>query len=359
MNKTWKYLLLFLMSISIPFFAQDKVTLFDFQVFEPLPTIDIGSFITANGLRNTSRLFLVTIAPAGVKVKLQGIINWKDVNETSYNKPLLNYITKEFDSRNFANTDIGVTDIKTEKWEFNKTNVDELKNRGKAVGSFEFIVKLLLPDGNPYPGTNTITRYMTFTNPAQTIFIISPAAESKQQLTNVLAQWVPVVGADEYKVKVGVRTNASQPLSEALNSGVPLADKNVASETSVNLFTLCDRPWQQDQEIVFQVSCRVPGPGGGEVIYSNLVNFKFLNGEERTATKTSSPSYTEEELKRIFGGLTNSDLQNFLYNCGNIIEITDEYGNTIPRDELQRIIDYLKQNPDKVKNVFPNLNKTE
>ncbi len=361
MNKMRKYLLLLIMSFAMPGFAQ--VTFFDFQVFEPLPSADLGAFMSANGLRNTQRLFLVTIAPAGVRVKLQGIINWKDVNSNSFDKPLLNFITREFDSRNFDNTDIGVSDVKIDKWNFTKENADELKDRGKAVGSFEFIVKLLLPDGTDYPGFQPIRRVMIFTNPAQTISIISPSADSKQDFTNVLAQWVPVVGVDEYLVKIGVRSNASQSLTEALNFGVPLADKSVGNETSVNLFALCDRPWERNQEIVFQVTGIIPGPGGGEKIYSNLVNFTFFTKDDQTFNETSSrstkSSYSNDELKSLFGGMNDAEFQNFLNNCGEITEIIDQDGNVISKAELQRILDYLKQNPDSIIKISSILKKAD
>ena len=361
MNKIRTYLILLLFCCTIPGYAQ--VTYFDFQVFTPLPTIDIGAFITANGLHNTSRLFLVTIAPAGIKVKLQGRILWRDVNSTDFT-PLLNYVTKEFDSRNFDNTDIGVTDIKTEVWNYDNDSVEKLRGRGKPVGTFRFIVNLLLPDGSNYPGLSEITRDMFFPNTAQTISIISPPANSSQDPTNVLAQWTQAMGASEYLVKVGVRTNPSQSLEEALNSGVPLANNvSVGLNTSVNLFTCLERQWLPTQEIVFQITAFLPSPGGGERLYSDIISFKFFGQEPLTDTlmgtdrssRSSQRTYSIEELKRIFAGISRADLQNFLNNCGEILEIVDQDGKVISGQELQRILDYLKQNPNAIIDIVPEL----
>jgi len=354
-NTIRNYLVLILLLLSFPGFAQ--ITFFDLEVFSPLPTVDIGAFMSANGLRNTQRLFLVRIEPAGQNVILEGIIKWKEVNSSEY-KTLYHFVTQEFASRNFANTDIGVTDVHLSKNDFDSDLGKKLIDRGKPTGEFDFTARLLNPDGSAYP-IPEITRHLSFPNPSG-ISIMSPVAGNSYDETFVFGEWSQAVGTTEYHIKVGVRSNPSQSLEEALNSGIPLADNiNVGNVSSVNLYSILTRPWQKGQEVVFQVTAVLSGPGGGEKIYSDIVNFKINSPaieENMQEYSTKRTLYLLEEIRKYFSGLTNGDIQNFLENCGEIKSITDEEGNEIPKSELQKIIDYLKQHPEAITKTDSGLN---
>lgn len=352
MNTIRRYLILLLLILPTSGFAQ--VTFFDFTVFEPLPSVDMGAMITVNGLRNTQRLFLVTISPTGIPVKLEGMIRWRDVTEGASYKQMYHFITREFPSKNFTNADIGNTDVRLDVHEFNSEVSDELINkRGKPVGDFEFTATLLNADGSVYPGFAPITRILSFPNPAQTLSISLPTADSQLDMYNVLAQWNQITGATDYQIKVGVRTNTSQSFEEALNSGTLLADNvSVGNTTSVNLFTSLQRQWAPGQEIVFQVVAISPGMGGGNKFYSQIVNFT-LNSNDTSSTRTTSSrtKYSLTDIRNMFAGFSNSEIISFLSNNVEISDILDGQGNSISLADLQRILDELKKDPNTKLNV--------
>lgn len=348
MFKIKQYCLLLLLILTATGNAQ--VRMFNFQIFD-LPSADIGTFIIMNNLKNTQNIFQVTIEPAGNPVMLEGQAEWRDVNASSFVE-VYHFKTRPFKSRNFFNTDIGNTEVTLSENPVNDEIIKELMKRGKPVGDFRFTVRLLTAEGTPYPNiVNEITRTLSFTNPAQTISILSPEANSTQDITNVLAQWSPVVGASEYLVKVGVRNNKSQSLEEALNSGTPLVNnKNVGNVTSVNLRQILEREWSQDQEIVFQVTAVIAGTSGGNKLYSNVVNFNFNNSNSFLSTNSVSSrnKFRTQEFIEALSKIKSQLLNGLNFNGSDILQIFDGFGRELTPNEVNRILKYLENNPQKI-----------
>jgi hypothetical protein len=351
MSKLKYYISLILILFTSNCFAQ--VRYFDFNIL-PLPSLDIGSIVVLNNLKNSQTIFQVTIEPSGLPVILEGKIAWKDNNASSYSE-VFYFKTNKFISRNLSNNDIGNSDIKIAEHRTNSDLIKEVIKRGKPTGDYLFTINLLTQNGESYPGINSsIERHLQFSNPAPTLSISSPEANSVQDEGNVLAQWTPVIGASDYLVKVGVRTNSSQGLEDALSSGTPLANnKSVGNVTSVNLRTVLDRQWSRDQEIVFQVIAIAQGSGGDNKIYSQPVNFKFNNGNSDSSKTTNAirNKMQFDALKEKLMHFNNSAIQKFFANGASIIGTTDENGSQISETDLQKIIDYLNNNPDKITGV--------
>jgi len=330
--------------------AYGQVNFFDFTIFEPLPSVDIGAFMTINGLQNNQKIFLVTISGSGM-VELNGLIEWKDVNASSF-KSIYQFTTKPFAARNFYNTDIGNSSISIGEKSSDSDALKELTNKGKPVGEFRFTLKLLKADGSlyteiPQPAPKTIS----FLNPAQTITILSPAENSVQDAGNVIAIWTPVAGATEYTIKAGIRTSSSQSFEEALSSGSPLINnKSAGNVTSHDLRSLLDREWTAGQEIVMQVTAIIPGPSGGQTLLSNIVNFS-LNSNNLDSTKpgtTGSAFNHNNPLKLQLMNINNGNLRQALAASGKILKIIGPDGSELSAADLDAILKYLQENPESI-----------
>jgi hypothetical protein len=185
--------------------------------------------------------------------------------------------------------------------------------------------------------------------------IRSPEAGSTQDIGAVLAEWDDINGVSSYSIRANVRKNTNQSFEEALKSGNPLInDKDVGMVSSVNLRELLDREWLPGQEIVFQVTANISGPGGGSELYSDIVNFKFpmaTSSEAKQMNQTLIDLFQnlgDGESARILSLLQNGDI--------NLEDVTISFddGQVMTFPEFQNLMNYLGSNPDAVINITYN-----
>ena len=316
-----------------------------FEIFQPLPEVDLAAFAFTNGLSGAPRVLMVNIQPAGVKVSVKGIIEWEKPDANNFQE-LFSFKTAQFTSRVFYNDDIGNSDIKIEESSSNSTLTDENIKRGKPSGKYRVTFILYDASGNQV-SVQPAPQVIEFLNPSQTLAISLPITGSYNDAGSVQAQWDRVLGATDYKVKLNVRTSPSQSLEEALDSGAPLIDsKSVGDVVSVNLRSYLDREWHPGDELVMQVAAVIPGPGGGSEVKSGIVNF-FIKDNNSTEANTVNPQLAElaEMLKssipnNLYEDMTTGKIQ--LYD----LKFSDETGASLQPNEALDVVNYLKAHPD-------------
>lgn len=323
--------------------AQDITV--DLVVFEPLPVIDFAAFAVANNLGGAPRIIQISILPQGQMVTVEGSIDWKRPESGQYEN-LFSFESYPFSSRTIFNDDIGNTDIKIKSSSSNKSAADDNIKKGKPTGSYR--LSIVVRDANGR--TVSDQAELNFLNPAQTLTIRTPESGSSQNIGGVLAEWDDVQGVTNFSIRANTRTNINQSLEEALKSGNPIInDKNVGAVTSVNLRDLLDREWLPGQEIVFQVTANISGPGGGTKLYSNIVNFSFDMGG--TGNQELS-----DGLINLFEGLGEeaSEILSLLQNGEiNLEDVTITFGDgqVMSLPEFQNLMIYLESNPDAIISV--------
>jgi len=323
--------------------AQDITV--DLVVFEPLPVIDFAAFAVANNLSGAPRIIQISILPQGQIVTVEGSIDWKRPESGQYEN-LFSFESYPFTSRTIFNDDIGNTDIKIKSSSSNKSAAEDNIKKGKPTGSYR--LSIVVRDANGR--TVSDQAELNFLNPAQTLTIRTPEPGSSQNIGGVLAEWDDVQGVTNYSIRANNRTNINQSLEEALKSGNPIInDKNVGAVTSVNLRELLDREWLPGQEIVFQVTANISGPGGGTKLYSNIVNFTFDMG-------STGNQELSDGLINLFQGLGDeaSEILSLLQNGEiNLEDVTITFGDgqVMSLPEFQNLMIYLESNPDAIISV--------
>lgn len=310
-------------------------------VFEPLPAASFGSFVVANDLEGAPKIFHISIIPEGQQVILQGMLEWEE-NPGDGFELLFKFTTRPFTARSFYNDELGVTDIQIADDENNEDAIDRNLARGKPSGRYRITVALLDEQMNQL---DVDSKLLEFLNPAQTLQIIWPVPSVPQDPGNVVAQWTAILGASDYLVNANVRRNPSESLEEALNSGTPLIDNaSVGNSTSANLRDLLQREWQSGQEIVLQVSAVIPGPGGGEMVHSDIVNFHL------TGSETAELKPLINLLNQLFYLLPQSVHPEIMARILNgeiqINDFTYEDGTVMTMDEIMALLSYLISHPD-------------
>jgi hypothetical protein len=316
-------------------FAQPRVTL---TVFPELYTIDYGAFATVNDLRGAPRVFCAEILPPGVQVVLKGIIEWKAPEWTAYRQLGL-FQTYPFVSRTLCNNDIGTTEIRISDYSSNSSLIEENIGRGKPTGSYKITAILMDPTATII--YNQDQKELFFLNPTQTLSIRTPRPGSEVDAGNVQIEWNALTGVENYFIKANVRISPTQTLEEALHFGTPLVNnRNVGNLTSINLRVYRDREWNLGDEIVIQVSANVSGPGGGQKLFSEIVNFRIFNPESpRTQILLN-------RLAQVLRNMGENELLQLLQS-GQIdiarIVIRKEDGSVMSLEEL---IAFLEANPE-------------
>lgn len=346
MKKVFFLFSVLILALSINAIKAQDVSV-DLVVFEPLPVIDFAAFAVANNLSGAPRIIQISISPQGQTVIVTGQIDWKRPDSGQY-ELLFSFETYPFTSRTIFNDDIGNTDIKIKSTESNKQATDDNLKKGKPTGSYRLSISVHDADGR---FLDSDTEELNFLNPAQTLSIRTPEAGSSQDIGGVLAEWDDVQGVSDYSIRANVRSNINQSFEEALKSGNPIInDKNVGNVTSVNLRELLDREWLPGQEVVFQVTANISGPGGGTKLYSNIVNFTFDLGG------SSGNQELNDGLTNLFQSLGDEGTQilSLLQNGEiNLEDVTITFGDgqvmTLP--EFQNLMIYLESNPDAVISV--------
>lgn len=331
-----------------PLKAQEQIDV-DLIVFEPLPEIDLGALLIAKDLKGAPRVFQLMLNPLPqYNIIVSGNMEWKRSSSEGY-KFLYSFKTKPFTARNFSNNEIGTSDIVIDTDNSDTDLLEELFKKGKPTGAIRIFVEVRDENNRSLGANASDSEELNFLNPAQTLSIRSPEAESIQNIGGVLAEWDDITGVGSYSIRANVRKNVNQSFEEALKSGNPLInDKDVGSVTSVNLRELLDREWLPGQEIVLQVTANIPGALGVNKLYSNIINFRFeAASQEETNTMNQNlvnlfENIGDEETSRILSLLQNGEI--------SLEDVTISSGDgqimTVP--EFQNLMNYLETNPDAV-----------
>lgn len=341
---------LFFILISLTFISTSftQTQKFRLEVINPPPpSLDFGAMAMTKSLEGTPRFFCIRIVDQSLlntSISFIGEIEWQDVNSNVSNR-FVSWETWPFPARDFCNDEIGVS-ILNQYLTIEDKVVDELMKKGKPSGTLNVKLKMK-QNGNI---VEVQEKSILFVNPSQTIDLILPQVGSQQDMGNVVAQWSPVPGASEYLLKANVRTRINQSLEDAINQGNPLIDnRSVGQSNSANLRNLLSREWKAGEEIVLQVVAVIPGIGGGEKYYSNIVNFYVY---DPNSTDASAISNSLTNLLNSFQGKIDPEFLNKLLSGRiKINEIVGSDGTRMTMEDLTSLLNYLSQNPDQVINV--------
>lgn len=316
----------------------------DLQIFEPLPQIDIGSILIQNNLQGVPKVFYVQINPPGISVSVNGVIYWDRKEGRGFEK-LFEFTTSRFQSRSFYSDELGASGISILNSSSVSSLTEELMNRGMPTGTFKFALNLLNADGNIVSQTS---REVTFSNPSQTLTVITPAANSMQSVGSVIARWSQINGASKYKIKLNVRSTAGQSLEDALDSGTPLINnKEVANTiTNVDLRSYLEREWLPGQELVLQVAAVIEGIGGGAELKSEIVNFTIAQAG------SSGADNNKNALLTLLAQFQNQNATQFasLLNEASMDEIKfyNNEGSEITFPQFQALINSILSSITKI-----------
>jgi hypothetical protein len=303
------------------------------QIFEPLPEIDLGSMVIQNNLQGAPKIFLVMISPANLNVYVEGIISWDRQNGTGF-RQVYYFKTLQFKAKNFYSDELGSSGLSLLVSEAKSDITKEILEIGKLTGVLRLTLILHSASGAQLAQTS---KDIAFSNPSQTLTIITPEAGSTQAIGGVVARWNTIVGAQKYKVKLNVRTSSGQSLEEALNSGTPLINnKEIGGElSSVDLRTLLEREWLPGQELVLRISGVVGGIGGGSELNSEIVNF----------TVSSSGTSDKTNLINLFSKIQNDKINQFIAFLNNAnmndVKFYNNEGNEITLVQFQALLDSI------------------
>ncbi len=326
---------LFLLIPACVILAQPRVSLI---VFPELYTIDYGAFATVNDLRGAPRIFCVQITTPGVQVVLRGTIEWKAPDGSHYQE-IGFFQTEPFSARTLCNDDIGTTEIRIQEYRSNSRLIEDNIARGKPTGSYR--ITAILMDATATTVYNQDQKELYFLNPAQTLSIRTPRVGAEVDAGNVFVEWNSLTGIENYFIKANVRISNTQTLEEALNFGTPIINnRNVGVLTNINLRDFLEREWSLGDEIVLQVSANVSGPGGGQKLYSEIINFRIFNPDSPRLQLLIN------RFAQILRNSGNNELLQLLLN-GELdlssIVIRKEDGSVMSLEEL---IAFLEANPD-------------
>lgn len=248
------------------------------QIFTPLPQIDLGSVIIQNNLTGIPKVFYVQISPAGRNVYVHGTISWNN-NDGKGFRQVFDFTTAKFVSKSFYSDELGTAGIRIASSNSNSDVTKEILDKGKPTGTYRFQLQLL---DETMHQLSQASQDVSFSNPSQTLTMISPEINSIQPVGNIIARWNQINGAQSFKIKLNVRTSPAQGLEDALNSGTPLINDKIidGATTNIDLRTLLEREWLPGQELVLRVSAVIGGIGGGSELNSNLINFTIANSNQ-------------------------------------------------------------------------------
>ena len=370
MKKRMKHILFLILFLLIGKTNTAQDLTLTLTVFEPLPEISLTAFISNDFLEGQPRIMQIIMAPHGVMVIVKGRVEWQKVGSGSYQE-LSSFTTEPFLSRNFYNDDLASSGIGLADSEFNDDLLEENRAAGKPTGAYR--ITLQAYDAN-MQFLDDAQSVIPFTNPAQTLTVMTPFSGSYHDVGGVTATWSQIQGAVDFYIKANVRTNRNQTLENALSEGNPalIDDKQVGVVTSVQLRDLLDREWLPGQEIVFQVRGVVPYPGGQNIIYSEIINF-FINQSDFSSKGNAANQLSlalqnaADEIKNLpppddpqqrkelndayerVMGLLNK-IQNGELSFENI-RIVGSDGNYLTYPEFIQLLQYLNQHPEALRNI--------
>jgi hypothetical protein len=320
-------------------------------IFEPLPELDWAAFLYIENIRNIPAVFRVQISPQGGTIILKLILQWeKNVGQGFQDLFWLETVPFKVAGRtaNFTNNMLGTGELKVNSFETNASLVEELRRIGKLAGNFQLIGQAfeVLDDGTPGNKVGEGSADFTVTNPSQTLSILSPDDRSFQDPLVVMANWTDLIGASNYRVNANVVKDPNQSNEEAMKSGTKYIDADVGLSTVVNLYPLLQREWKAGDHIVLQVIADIAGPGGGSKRYSNFIRFTLMGVKEDWMDLASN---VFEEILLVIDDEAMFDFLNRLKDGSLVIHgIRRSDGKPLTPDEVTRLLEYLKNNPEAI-----------
>ena len=342
MNKKFIYAVSVIVLLFFSGNSYSQTATIDLQIFEPLPQVDLGSIIVQNNLNGAPKVFYVQINPSGLTVFVRGAILWNK-NDGGGFRTLFTFETDRFVSRSFYSDELGTSGLKVHGEAPSSSLTEDLISRGKPTGTFRFSLTLFNAGGIQLSQTS---KDVSFTNPSQTLSIITPAANSTQSVGSVIARWSQINGASKYRIKLNLRTSPGQSLEEALESGTPLINNKEVDGTVSNadLRSLLEREWLPGQELVLQVAAVVGGVGGGSDLKSEIINFQIAQGSGtpvdnvKNALITLLTQLQNEQAALFISELNNASMDNVKYYNNEGSEISFAQFQSIVNSILSSIV---------------------
>ena len=334
-----KKLLFLLFLIGQFFIASAQTYHVDLQVAS-LAESTLAPFIFSNDLTGAPRIFAVSISPEQGTVRVRFELYWKQDLNSGY-EWLLTFRTKLFQARSFFNTDLG-SSILVGRNSSNGDLIEENRKRNKLTGAYRLDVYLMDENGNQLA---TDSESFEFSNPAQTLSVLSPLQGSIENIGGVLAEWTQLDGVEYYQILANVKDESTQSLEDALETGTPLINNvQVGVVTSVDLRTILQREWLPGQEIAFQVSAMPIGGSPADLIRSEIVSF-YLDDPSNPIDKQASDEMMNL-LQSIPDGLGSDLLNKLISGEIGISDINwEDTGLPMTPEEIQDFLNYMKEHP--------------
>lgn len=322
----------------------------DLIIFPELSTVDFAAFDFTSSRNVSQRLLQVIITPPGREVIVEGRVEWKKDEKSGFEE-LFVFRTKKFISRSFSNDEINNSDIEIDNTDFNSNLTSQIISKGKPSGLLNVKLRLLDAAGN---FLDDDVEQISFLNPTEPTIII-PVEGSSYDIGSIMVQWTASIGATSYRIKANYVPDNVINLEQALNSGSPLIDDyDVGTSTSIRLNEILSRELLADTNVVIVVKAIVQGPGGGDVLNSQLVMFKTNStSTSQTAMRFGNPDLVR--LANLLPSQLSKEFRDKLIN-GEItpeqIQISDEEGRNLSFSDFVLILIFLEQNNQAIISVI-------
>jgi hypothetical protein len=305
-------------------------------------SIDFAAFAFERNLSNQPRIFQVVILPEGMDVIVEGSVSWMKNDKSSFQK-IANFRTKPFKARTFSNSDIGTTDIDLESSSYNSDLLKDNLDIGKPTGRYSISVVLFNVEGRELGRDEAEITFLNPTAPA----LIFPTEGSSNDVGAIMISWTPSIGAESYVVRANYMFEGQSP-EEALYSADPLVNnKNVGTNTTVNMRDSLDRELLADKKIVIVVKSILPSSGGENELASPIVTFYTSSQTGSSSNQNIQVDPNILQLAELLNGKVSQNFINQLKN-GEVtieqIQITDENNNNVTFNDLLSLLQYLNTN---------------
>jgi len=318
----------------------------DLNIFGDLSTIDFAAFAVEQNLENQPRMVQIIINPPGMEVMVEGIFLWLKDQRTGFQE-VGRFRTKPFAARSFYNDEIGsISGIDIETSSYNSNLINELKEKGKPSGIFQFKFILYDKQGRQLDSDED---QLVFLNPTPPEISAPLENDVINDVGSLVISWNEVLGVTSYKVLANY-LKPNESYEQALNSGnLIVNNRDVGKVTNIDLTKYLDRELLTDTVIVIAVKAVVHRPGGFDELMSNPVKIRI--GRQSTE-KVINP-----DLIRLADFLTGKLDDSFIMKLKNgeisaeQIQFIDENGNILVFPDFVRILNYLEQNVNAVINI--------
>jgi hypothetical protein len=313
--------------------------------FPGLSSLDFAGFVVTDNLQGTPNVFQIIINPPVGKVRLHGVLVWRDVGQNASTAQLVEFFTKAFPAKTILNSDLGNT-VQLQSHQEATDIIKKILDKGRPSGTFTLRLDLMGETDDRVQSSDVAT--LTFDNPTQTLSLIYPTQGLSVDPGNVLAVWSTVQGVKGdndtyYFIRASERRNPNQSLEDALNSGTAFINnqKIFGNVTAVNLRSLqLDREWLPGQEVVLQIGAHISGVGGGSNIFSQPISFSISRqnsaGNQALITSITNllQGFTSLLPPKIVAGLFSGQL--------NVNGVTGDNRVHLTPAEIEQIMNFLQ-----------------